>query len=215
MSVISVCSWGSSSAVLFASQYGHWVFVCPWEEHQGPTVTCRSDCSALYLSTLRLNITKNFSPRWVWRSFWTLVILCDSFYSPPAGSGRERWGPPWASASPDWTIPAPSATPHNTCAPDPVPAFLLVVRGPTLNTVLEVQPHQRWVQRDDHFPAPAGNSFWHKPAGHQPSWPPGHTAGSCSSEHRPTPPSSLIRRFVLEGMTETEDGLCYKGPLRS
>ena len=47
--------------------------MCPWEEHQGPTVTCRSDCGALYLSTLRLNITKK-------------IILLDEF-----GGLFERW----------------------------------------------------------------------------------------------------------------------------
>ena len=35
----------------------------------------------------------------------------------------------------------------------------LVVRGPKLNTVLKLQPHQCWVQRDDHFPASAGNTI--------------------------------------------------------
>ena len=33
---------------------------------------------------------------------------------------------------------------------------ILAVRGPKLNTVLELQPHQGRVQKDDHFPAPAG-----------------------------------------------------------
>ncbi|KAK4820458.1 hypothetical protein QYF61_027035 [Mycteria americana] len=33
---------------------------------------------------------------------------------------------------------------------------LLVVRGPKLNTVFEVRPHQCRVQGDDHFPSPAG-----------------------------------------------------------
>ncbi|KAK4817504.1 hypothetical protein QYF61_016511 [Mycteria americana] len=32
----------------------------------------------------------------------------------------------------------------------------LAVRGPKLNTVFEVQPHQCRVQGDDHFPSPAG-----------------------------------------------------------
>ncbi|KAK4811651.1 hypothetical protein QYF61_022744 [Mycteria americana] len=36
---------------------------------------------------------------------------------------------------------------------------LLVVRGPKLNTVFEVQPHQCRVQGDDHFPAPAGHTI--------------------------------------------------------
>ena len=35
---------------------------------------------------------------------------------------------------------------------------ILAVRGPKLNTVLELQPHQGRVQKDDHFPAPAGNT---------------------------------------------------------
>jgi len=35
----------------------------------------------------------------------------------------------------------------------------LVVRGPKLNTVLMVLPHQSWVQKDDHLPAPAGNAI--------------------------------------------------------
>ena len=72
---------------------------------------------------------------------------------------------------PDWTIPAPSAAPHKTCAPDPsqfccpsVDIFqvfnvFLVVRGPKLNTELKVQPHQCWVQRDDHLPAHTGNTI--------------------------------------------------------
>ncbi|GAB0190507.1 hypothetical protein GRJ2_001516000 [Grus japonensis] len=34
-----------------------------------------------------------------------------------------------------------------------------VVRGPKLNTVLEVQPHQCRVQGDDHFPSPAGHTI--------------------------------------------------------
>ena len=61
-----------------------------------------------------------------------------------------------------------SLTPRKTCAPDPsqlhCPSLdtlwglnvCLAVRGPKLDTVLGVQPHQCWVQRDDHFPAPAG-----------------------------------------------------------
>ncbi|KAK4824042.1 hypothetical protein QYF61_009633 [Mycteria americana] len=35
----------------------------------------------------------------------------------------------------------------------------LVVRGPKLNTVFEVQPHQCRVQRHDHFPSPAGHTI--------------------------------------------------------
>ncbi|KAF1467595.1 Interphotoreceptor matrix proteoglycan 1, partial [Megadyptes antipodes antipodes] len=35
---------------------------------------------------------------------------------------------------------------------------LLVVRGPKLNTVFEVQPHQGRVQGHDHFPTPAGHT---------------------------------------------------------
>ncbi|KAK4810580.1 hypothetical protein QYF61_007317, partial [Mycteria americana] len=35
----------------------------------------------------------------------------------------------------------------------------LVVRGPTLNTAFEVQPHQCQIQRDDHFPSPAGHTI--------------------------------------------------------
>jgi len=42
------------------------------------------------------------------------------------------------------------------CAPAPQ---LLVVRGPKLNTVLEVQPHQFRVQADDHLPTPAGHTI--------------------------------------------------------
>ncbi|KAK4816299.1 hypothetical protein QYF61_014597 [Mycteria americana] len=34
----------------------------------------------------------------------------------------------------------------------------LVVRGPKLNTVFEVRPHQCRVQGDDHFPSPAGHA---------------------------------------------------------
>ncbi|KAK4818014.1 hypothetical protein QYF61_004127 [Mycteria americana] len=36
---------------------------------------------------------------------------------------------------------------------------LLVVRGPKLNTVLEVRPHQCRVQGHDHFPTPAGHTI--------------------------------------------------------
>ncbi|KAK1202130.1 FUT8 fucosyltransferase, partial [Pygoscelis papua] len=36
---------------------------------------------------------------------------------------------------------------------------LLVVRGPKLNTVFEVRPHQCQVQGHDHFPAPAGHTM--------------------------------------------------------
>ncbi|GAB0207267.1 hypothetical protein GRJ2_003192300 [Grus japonensis] len=35
---------------------------------------------------------------------------------------------------------------------------LLVVRGPNLNTVLKVWPHQCRVQGDNHFPTPAGHT---------------------------------------------------------
>ncbi|KAK4810598.1 hypothetical protein QYF61_007335 [Mycteria americana] len=35
----------------------------------------------------------------------------------------------------------------------------LVVRGPKLNTVVKVRPHQCRVQRDDHFPSPAGRTI--------------------------------------------------------
>ncbi|KAK4810613.1 hypothetical protein QYF61_007350, partial [Mycteria americana] len=36
----------------------------------------------------------------------------------------------------------------------------LVVRGPTLNTVVEVRPHQCRVQGHDHFPSPAGHTIF-------------------------------------------------------
>ncbi|KAK4814102.1 hypothetical protein QYF61_008197 [Mycteria americana] len=36
---------------------------------------------------------------------------------------------------------------------------LLVMRGPKLNTVFEVQPHQCRVQGHDHFPTPAGHTI--------------------------------------------------------
>ncbi|KAK4820046.1 hypothetical protein QYF61_017892 [Mycteria americana] len=36
----------------------------------------------------------------------------------------------------------------------------LVVRGPKLNTVFEVQPHQCRVQGQDHFPSPAGHAIF-------------------------------------------------------
>ncbi|KAK4817461.1 LOW QUALITY PROTEIN: hypothetical protein QYF61_015616 [Mycteria americana] len=36
----------------------------------------------------------------------------------------------------------------------------LVVRGPELNTVFEVRPHQCQVQRDDHCPSPAGHTIF-------------------------------------------------------
>ncbi|KAK4810165.1 LOW QUALITY PROTEIN: hypothetical protein QYF61_010477, partial [Mycteria americana] len=36
----------------------------------------------------------------------------------------------------------------------------LVVRGPKLNTVLEVRPHYRRVQGHDHFPSPAGHAIF-------------------------------------------------------
>ena len=35
----------------------------------------------------------------------------------------------------------------------------LIARGPELNTVLEMWPHYCCEQRDDHFPAPAGNAI--------------------------------------------------------
>ena len=35
----------------------------------------------------------------------------------------------------------------------------LVVRGPKLNTVFEVQPHRCWVQGYDHLPTPAGHTI--------------------------------------------------------
>ncbi|KAK4825536.1 LOW QUALITY PROTEIN: hypothetical protein QYF61_000113 [Mycteria americana] len=37
--------------------------------------------------------------------------------------------------------------------------ILLVVRGPKLNTVFEVRPHQCRVQGDNHFPSPAGHTI--------------------------------------------------------
>ncbi|KAK4812358.1 LOW QUALITY PROTEIN: hypothetical protein QYF61_018808 [Mycteria americana] len=39
------------------------------------------------------------------------------------------------------------------------PNVSLVVRGPKLNTVVEVQPHQCQVQGDDHCPSPAGHTI--------------------------------------------------------
>ena len=59
--------------------------------------------------------------------------------------------------------------------------IFLEVRGPKLNTVLEVQPHQCQVQGHNHFHTSAGHSFWHKSGCHWISWPPGHTAGSHSA----------------------------------
>ncbi|KAK4816497.1 hypothetical protein QYF61_017458 [Mycteria americana] len=41
------------------------------------------------------------------------------------------------------------------------PNVSLVVRGPKLNTVFEVRPHQCRVQGHDHFPSPAGHSIAH------------------------------------------------------
>ncbi|KAK4816390.1 hypothetical protein QYF61_016707 [Mycteria americana] len=38
--------------------------------------------------------------------------------------------------------------------------ILLVVRGPKLNTVFEVRPHQCQVQGHDHFPSPAGHAIF-------------------------------------------------------
>jgi len=35
----------------------------------------------------------------------------------------------------------------------------LVVRGPKLNTVLQVRPHKCWVQEHDHLPTPAGHTI--------------------------------------------------------
>ena len=53
-------------------------------------------------------------------------------------------------------------TPHQLCRPslDSLEHLnvLIVVRGPKLNTVLEVQPHQSRVQGDDHLPRPAGHT---------------------------------------------------------
>ena len=120
-----------------------------------------------------------------------------------SGSCREGWGLPWASSSPDWTIPVPSATPHKTCAPDlsqfQCPSldmlqglkFFLLVKSPKLNTVLEVQPHQSWVQWDNHLPAPAGctiSDTGQNAIGFLAAW---HTAGLCSSERQPTSPHSF------------------------
>jgi len=33
------------------------------------------------------------------------------------------------------------------------------MRGPKLNTVLEVRPHQCWVQREDRYSIPAGHDI--------------------------------------------------------
>ncbi|KAK4827170.1 LOW QUALITY PROTEIN: hypothetical protein QYF61_015132 [Mycteria americana] len=52
---------------------------------------------------------------------------------------------------------------HQLCCPslDPLQHLnvLLVVRGPKLNTVFEVQPHQCQVQGHNHFPSPAGHTI--------------------------------------------------------
>ncbi|KAK4808474.1 hypothetical protein QYF61_005791 [Mycteria americana] len=57
---------------------------------------------------------------------------------------------------------APCTGPSQGCPSRPMSPdiqllnVLLVVRGPKLNTVFKVQPHQYRVQGDDHFPSPAG-----------------------------------------------------------
>ena len=43
----------------------------------------------------------------------------------------------------------------------PRPQCLSCSEGPKLNTVLKVQPHQCWVQGDDHLPASAGCKISH------------------------------------------------------
>jgi len=86
-------------------------------------------------------------------------------------SCREWWSRPCVFSSPDWIFPVPSASPHKICAPGPSqlcwPSLdtlqclnvFLVVKGPKLNTVVEVWPQQYWVQRDDHFLTLAGNTI--------------------------------------------------------
>jgi len=105
-------------------------------------------------------------------------------------------------------VPVPSVTPHKTCAlylspasllfsgHVPGPYVFLVARGPPLSTVCEVWPHRCWVQRDNHFPAPAGNTIS--------SWPPGHTDDSYSSKHRATPLST----FLPHSLTSTLPQAC-------
>ncbi|KAK4810751.1 LOW QUALITY PROTEIN: hypothetical protein QYF61_007725 [Mycteria americana] len=39
-------------------------------------------------------------------------------------------------------------------------SVLLVLRGPKVNTVFEVRPHQCRVQGHDHFPSPAGHAIF-------------------------------------------------------
>ena len=85
---------------------------------------------------------------------------CGKRGQPPpllSGSCREWSDVPWASSSPYWTIPAPSAAPHKTCAPEPSQFHcstlnilqglnvFIVVNGPKVNTVLEVQPLRCWI----------------------------------------------------------------------
>ena len=54
-------------------------------------------------------------------------------------------------------------TAHQLCCPplDMLQGFdvFLTVRGPKLDTVLEVQPHQGCLQGDDNLPAPAGHTI--------------------------------------------------------
>ncbi|PKU37700.1 hypothetical protein llap_11996 [Limosa lapponica baueri] len=76
--------------------------------------------------------------------------------------------PPFLQAK---QTPVPSAAPHKVCALDPSPAlllsfghaaapqYLLVVRGSELNIIIEVWPHQCWVQGDNHYPSPAGHTI--------------------------------------------------------
>ncbi|KAK4823213.1 hypothetical protein QYF61_027360, partial [Mycteria americana] len=90
------------------------------------------------LGSLQKGVTHNYNPSFL----------------PRGGGGKTR---------------VPSATPHRTCSPDPSPALLpfsghapainvLVVRGPKLDTVFEVWPHQCQVQGHDHFPSLAGHT---------------------------------------------------------
>ena len=69
-------------------------------------------------------------------------------------------------------------------------SVFLLVRGPKLNTVLEVQPHQCRVQGHDHLPTPAGHTV--PDTSQDASWPPGHTTGSCSASHQPTSPGPFL-----------------------
>jgi len=113
--------------------------------------------------------------------------------------------PPSASSSPDWTAPVPSATIHKTCALDPSPALSPCFEHVPTTQCLSCSegPKTECSIRGAASPVPSTGArslpyscwphySWYKPGCRWPSWPPGHTATSCSAGCPPTPPGPFL-----------------------